>query len=1118
MSVMGRHRGFVFSIVIPAVALLPAAALAQTLRAPARSWACLGASRDQGAPGASSGETRPCGSAGQHIRFEPPPTSPRGIRIAVPSAPSELMASVSGTTLFLSWASSVDGASFVIEAGSSSGGTDLMNAATGSPIRNLTATDVPPGRYFLRVRARTPSGTSAPSNEVAVTVLASSCTSGADAPRNLAASVSGSTVTLTWDGPASGCTPTAYVIEAGSGPGGLRDLANFSVANSPTSYSAAGVPSGIYYLSVRTAVIGIQSFRSNEVRIAVGLCDSVPAAPTALTSSVNGTSVTLTWTAPAGPVSSYVIEAGSASGMADILTNDLGSVATSMTATGAAGTDYVRVRAKNGCGAGPASAETIVRIIDASPFETVTKRITAFAGGDVTLPSGSRVSIPPNAFSTDRMVQLTAFRSLPAQPSNGILVGVGPALGIEISPVSAGDLSSPAQNGADRDDAFLDLVLRSGPIAGLADAVPLANFADLSGGNHFVGVPGEIDAAAGTTTFRVPATGVANAGVVTMSPAGSAMPLSTYLPPRDGGRQWNGQAWVEFDTRRFDPTRKTLIVVHGILSNVEDAYGQCMTSIMQAGGYQQVLGFNYDWTKNIQTGASSFAAFVRSTGLQEADIEAHSSGTVNVLSAVAALPKLRIPHIILEGGPLNGTSLSTSLLGAAARIEPTWTTMIVNAANILHIRNIQDVLPTYRAVDWVSGDSIPEMDPNNPLLATIRRNAVASHPETSFIKIVGTAAPEWLVRLRAANPILDPFRGARTDGVVDVSYAEGRDLPGPDPMFFDLSHTDLECSQRTIDAVGLAVRSTTPTPCTFALSATGVTIPASGGSSFVAVTTTSACDWTATSNSSFITITSGASSTTITSGASSTGNGTVSFTVAANTGAQRSGTLTVAGQTVTVTQSAAITPPPTCTFALSATGLTVAASGGASSVTVTTTAGCAWTAASNSSFITITSGASSTGNGTVSFTIAANSGAQRTGTLTIAGQTVAVTQSAATAPPPTGPGAAVGSWTGTFSASQPCSVGTSTGHYTWSGTIVLNGTTFLITWSDTFFGDTRQVSFPATNSSPISFVVSDPLVTVTFRGQFAADWQSVAGSLNGVVLCNGTYPLNGNWEGHRVGQ
>ena len=64
---------------------------------------------------------------------------------------------------------------------------------------------------------------------------------------------------------------------------------------------------------------------------------------------------------------------------------------------------------------------------------------------------------------------------------------------------------------------------------------------------------------------------------------------------------------------------------------------------------------------------------------------------------------------------------------------------------------------------------------------------------------------------------------------------------------------------------------------------------------------------------------------------------------------------------------------------------------------MTAPAGCAWTGVSNNtSWLTVTSGASGSGNGTVAFSAAANPNTSaRTGTLTIAGQTFSVTQAAA---------------------------------------------------------------------------------------------------------------------------
>jgi hypothetical protein len=82
-----------------------------------------------------------------------------------------------------------------------------------------------------------------------------------------------------------------------------------------------------------------------------------------------------------------------------------------------------------------------------------------------------------------------------------------------------------------------------------------------------------------------------------------------------------------------------------------------------------------------------------------------------------------------------------------------------------------------------------------------------------------------------------------------------------------------------------------------------------------------------------------------------------------------------------------------CSYTLSTNTVAVGAAGGTTTVNVTAGSSCTWTAVSNTPFATITSGASGTGNGTVTLTVAPNSGtAARTGTVTIANQTVTVNQ------------------------------------------------------------------------------------------------------------------------------
>jgi len=84
------------------------------------------------------------------------------------------------------------------------------------------------------------------------------------------------------------------------------------------------------------------------------------------------------------------------------------------------------------------------------------------------------------------------------------------------------------------------------------------------------------------------------------------------------------------------------------------------------------------------------------------------------------------------------------------------------------------------------------------------------------------------------------------------------------------------------------------------------------------------------------------------------------------------------------------------TYSLSLPGQSFPSAGGNSSVNVLVGGACAWTAVSNSGWITITGGAAGPGNGAVNYTVGANTGGARTGTMTIAGLTFTVIQAAPT--------------------------------------------------------------------------------------------------------------------------
>ena len=158
----------------------------------------------------------------------------------------------------------------------------------------------------------------------------------------------------------------------------------------------------------------------------------------------------------------------------------------------------------------------------------------------------------------------------------------------------------------------------------------------------------------------------------------------------------------------------------------------------------------------------------------------------------------------------------------------------------------------------------------------------------------------------------------------------------------------------------------TPGPgCPYEISPAMQSFESSGGTGKVSVTTPTGCSWSVFSNASWLLLT---------SNSTQTGNSTVNFSVSSHTGStSRSGTLTVAGKTFTVNQSGV-----ECSYSISPASQSLGSGGGTGTVNVTTSTGCPWSAsspaASGTSWITITSGKTGTGNGTAGYSVSANSG------------------------------------------------------------------------------------------------------------------------------------------------
>jgi len=180
--------------------------------------------------------------------------------------------------------------------------------------------------------------------------------------------------------------------------------------------------------------------------------------------------------------------------------------------------------------------------------------------------------------------------------------------------------------------------------------------------------------------------------------------------------------------------------------------------------------------------------------------------------------------------------------------------------------------------------------------------------------------------------------------------------------------------------------------CTATITPTSAPFDASGAPGGVTVTLGSGCPWTAVSNTSWITIT---------GNANGSGTGGVSFVVAANSSqADRQGTLAVAGQVMTVTQSASTSSPapaPACSYTVDPLTVSYGAAGGSGSLLVVAAADCAWKASTHDGWIKITAGLSSSASGLISYNVDANGDTKpRTGTLSVAGETVTIAEAGKT--------------------------------------------------------------------------------------------------------------------------
>lgn len=285
---------------------------------------------------------------------------PEAITTSTPNAPVQPKVVLVGNQARLSWSRAAHGAApsrFILEGGSGRGRSDLANLNAGNVTELLTG-PLPVGTYWFRLRSGNNAGVSAPSGDQAFVVGATGCSAPPGPPTDVTITRAGNSVAFTWR-PPSGSEMLGYVLEAGSGKG-RNDLVNADLGNVAAFQATA--PDGGYWVRFRAYNACGMGLPSADTLVIMGTGGVLVGPPLELSAGVSGATVTLAWQAPAygqGPFS-YRLEAGSAPGLANAAVATFASPSAAVFGGVPPGVYYVRVRAINALGLGPASNEVMV--------------------------------------------------------------------------------------------------------------------------------------------------------------------------------------------------------------------------------------------------------------------------------------------------------------------------------------------------------------------------------------------------------------------------------------------------------------------------------------------------------------------------------------------------------------------------------------------------------------------------------------------------------------------------------------------------------------------------------------------------------------------------------------
>ncbi|MCA9126086.1 MAG: hypothetical protein KDB22_03335 [Planctomycetales bacterium] len=388
-----------------------------------------------------------------------------------------------------------------------------------------------------------------------------------------------------------------------------------------------------------------------------------------------------------------------------------------------------------------------------------TQFIEAALGGTIVLSTGSQATIPAGLLSEDQEVTLVQTAESGEPSPTGLVSRAGDVLDLVFSKnlnIASGLRSNQSEG---ESGSTIDFIINYGASlpSRINGSLPFAA-QRINGITNYFGTPGVLRNPTNSLEISINPSYLSGSNSLTVSAANTA--ITGRQPPAVGARIWDGTSWQPFDSASISSDKKTLVLTHGVFSSVETAYST-VNAIRDAGGYEQVVGFNYPWRQDIDQSGQQFAQFLDELariGVRQADLEAHSQGVPVSIAAMARTSEsMRIENFVSNGGPLNGTpaaNLPDRLMSVLAYADPTW--------------NLVDL-----ALNQVFAD-IDGLKPDNPALIANRRDAQLKHPETQLIPVVATEP--WSLMPSFVGPYIVGCQSEYFDGIICGESADGSQL------------------------------------------------------------------------------------------------------------------------------------------------------------------------------------------------------------------------------------------------------------------------------------------------------------------------------------------------------